>query len=272
MSEPALIVAYSELVTPADETVHASTTNGAFTNQPGGDAVEIVSNSASDTQDATVYGTTNGTDTLVKETITLDGTNVVTTTKTDWGDILGIELSAAAVGTITFREASGNATITTITATNTQKGVESIAVSSQSVGPSTPTIAAAQASTQVVGLVGYDEDDAEVLDAQALAGTTLTLMNSIFDRVTKFLNGDLASGDNVTVSKESASNLREGTCQGLHNAGTAGSIYVTYRHKGSSGERVEDIVYIGQGETVYGNFWRVRQVGTASGSAIHALY
>ena len=109
-------------------TTTTTTGNGvAFGNQPANDGVEIGSDSAADTtQTATVIGTTNGTDTVVVESIALTGTTFVSTVKTDWGVILAVKLSASCAGTVTFREASGNAAITTITTGNTAKGVETV--------------------------------------------------------------------------------------------------------------------------------------------------
>lgn len=95
----------------------------AFTNQPANDGVEVVSNNAGDTGKMTIWGTTHTTGALTYETITLNGTSVVSTTKTDWGNIYGVFLgdiygknTTVAVGTITVREASGDATITTVAA------------------------------------------------------------------------------------------------------------------------------------------------------------
>lgn len=95
----------------------------AFTNMPDGDAVEILSNSASDVNKITVFGTNKTTGLLKYETITMTGTNAVTTVETDWGNVYGLFLgdiygknSTVAVGTITVREASGNAEITTFSA------------------------------------------------------------------------------------------------------------------------------------------------------------
>jgi hypothetical protein len=94
-----------------------------FTNQPDGDGLEILSNSASDVGLCTIWGTDKTTGLLCVETITLTGTNAVSTIKTNWDDIKGIFLGdrygnniTAAVGTITFREASANGAVTTITA------------------------------------------------------------------------------------------------------------------------------------------------------------
>lgn len=101
-----------------------------FTNQPTNDGVEIVSDSASDVGKLTIFGTTTSTNALVYETITLNGTTPVSTVKTDWdkvygaflGDIYGQNI-VAAVGTITLREASGNLSITTLTAGAISKGM-----------------------------------------------------------------------------------------------------------------------------------------------------
>lgn len=101
-----------------------------FTNQPANDGVEVISNNAGDTGLLTIFGTTTGTGALVHETISLNGTTPVSTVKTNWGNILGAFLGdvtgqniTPAVGTITIREASANATITTLTANKISTGM-----------------------------------------------------------------------------------------------------------------------------------------------------
>lgn len=101
-----------------------------FTNQPDGDGVEIVSNSASDTGLITIFGTNKTTGALKYETVTLTGTTFVSTVELDWGNVMGAFLGniygqgiTPAVGTITLREASANATITTIATTKISKGM-----------------------------------------------------------------------------------------------------------------------------------------------------
>ena len=101
-----------------------------FTNQPDGDAVEILSDSASDTGLLTIFGTNKTTGALKYETVTLAGTDAVTTDEDDWDDIYGVLLGdingkniSPAVGTVTLREASGNAAITTITAAKISTGM-----------------------------------------------------------------------------------------------------------------------------------------------------
>jgi hypothetical protein len=95
----------------------------ALTNMPANDGVEIVSDSTSDTNLITIFGTKFGTNVLIYETIKMDGTTAVSTLELAWGNVYGFFLgdiygknSNVAVGTITVREASGNASIGTLTA------------------------------------------------------------------------------------------------------------------------------------------------------------
>lgn len=106
------------------------TAYSGFSNQPSGDAIEIVSNNAGDTGWITLWGSSNGKTDIVYEEIQLKGTTVVTTSKTDWGNLYGAFLGKvdgsnmkAAVGTITIREASADQTITTIATTKYSVGM-----------------------------------------------------------------------------------------------------------------------------------------------------
>lgn len=97
--------------------------SATFTNQPANDGVEVVSSNAGDTtQTLQICGTTSGGDErdVTCETITLNGTTQVSTVKTNWNNLLTAVLSATTTGNVTIREASGNATITTIAAGNTR--------------------------------------------------------------------------------------------------------------------------------------------------------
>lgn len=104
--------------------------HSGFTNQPAGDAVEILSNNAGDTGLVTVFGTNHTTGILKHETVKLAGTTVVSTSESNWGNIYGVFLGdiygkniTPAIGTITIREASGDLSITTISATKISKGM-----------------------------------------------------------------------------------------------------------------------------------------------------
>jgi hypothetical protein len=101
----------------------------ALANMPANDGVEIISDSASDVNLITVLGTKYGSNVLITETIKMTGTNAVSLVETAWNNVYGFFLgdvngkfSTVAVGTITVREASGNATIGTIVAGNRSTG------------------------------------------------------------------------------------------------------------------------------------------------------
>ncbi len=95
-----------------------------FTNQPTNDGWEAISSSAGDVAWLRVCGTITGTNlrNLACETIQLTGTSQIASVTTTYADIFTARIcttsacvaNSAAVGTVTLREASGNATITTI--------------------------------------------------------------------------------------------------------------------------------------------------------------
>ncbi|HPU62126.1 MAG TPA: hypothetical protein PK300_08350 [Bacillota bacterium] len=173
-------------------------TGAAFDNQPNNDGVEVISNNTADVQKCTIYGTTFNTEVVVAETITLNGTTQVATTKTDWGYILGVELSSPAVGTITIREASGNATIKTITATNTSTGVTDVATARQKCYGLPVRAVGSGTTTKVVGVVGTDAAGRTIYDSITLSGTTAVNGNVGFKKVTKLLHGDVEANRTVT--------------------------------------------------------------------------
>lgn len=186
----------------AGDVIDDDATAGNFGNQPANDGVELISDNVGDVQEATVWYTRNGAgDTVFSETVTLDGTTQVVMTHTDIQLVLGVELASVAIGTVTIREASGNQAITTITAGNTQAGVEDVDAANQRLGFNVaPTAVADGASTKQVGIIGTDEDGAALADSQALNGTTAVTFNDTFQTVTKVLVGDVATGTAVTFN------------------------------------------------------------------------
>lgn len=189
------------LSTALTSTTMLTTGNGlAFGNQPANDGVEVLSSSAADTtQTVTIIGTTTGTDAVVVETVTLNGTSVVSTTKTDWGQVLAVKLSASCAGTVTVREASADATITTITTGNTSKGVETVLTADQQAYNVIPQIVCSGTGTKQIGLKGTDSSGATIYDSQALTGATAVAVNTAFKRVTEVYTGDLESNRTVTL-------------------------------------------------------------------------
>ncbi len=182
--------------------IEAVATGGNFGNQPANDGVEVISDNAADTtQTFTIIGTTNGGNTVVVETGTLNGTTQVATTKADWGVILAVKLSAAAAGTVTVREASGNATITTIAAGSTSAGVTAVSpVADQDALDVPPTVVAAGASTKVVGIQYTEAFGTDVrYQAATLTGTTAVAFPYAANLVTEVYNGDVATATAITV-------------------------------------------------------------------------
>jgi len=171
----------------------------AFTNQPSNDGVEIVSDSTADTtQTATVIGTTTGTDTLVSEDVVLTGTTAVPTVKVDWGVILAVKLSASCAGTVTFREASGNATIVTLATTVLSAGVNT--ATNTTAFNKVLSAVASGATTKQIGWKGTNAAGTVIYDSQALAGTTAVLSNSVFQTLTEVYSGDIEASRTTTTS------------------------------------------------------------------------
>jgi hypothetical protein len=149
-----------------------ATAGDAFTNQPANDGIEIVSDSAADTtQTITLYGVITGAlTTLVTETLTITGTTQVVSSHTDWATLLGARLSAACAGTITIREASANAAITTIAPASLTAGIHA-GTSTQAYGL-VPRRDCSGASTATIGCKGVGIDGVVAYTAAALDGTT----------------------------------------------------------------------------------------------------
>jgi hypothetical protein len=98
-------------------------------NQPANDDVQVISDNAGDTQLITLFGVDNS-DKFQYHTVTLNGVTAVDSVlnpkwKTIYGAFLGDKygnISARATGTITIREKSVGAAITTIAATKLSTG------------------------------------------------------------------------------------------------------------------------------------------------------
>lgn len=185
----------------AGQEIHEAGVGAAFTNQPANDGVEVVSDDAGDTtQTFTVIGTTTGTDTVVVESKALNGTNAVSTTKTNWGVILAVKLDSVADGTVTFREASGNQTIVTLATTVLSAGVEEVDPATAQAYNVAPVAVADGASTKQIGIQGTNSAGTTIYDSQALDGTTPVIFNSAFKTVTEVYTGDVENTVVATIS------------------------------------------------------------------------
>lgn len=183
-----------------------ATAGGNFGNQPANDGIQIVSNSASDTtQTVTLIGVKNGAlTTIVTETLTLTGTAAVTSAITDWYYLLGVRLSASCAGTVTVREDSGDATITTITTGNLTAGIAT-ATSTNAYGL-IPRRDGSGATTAYIGAKGTGIDGAVLYVAAAMDGTTEGDFGTTpFATVTEWYIGAVASTVNVNCLTNEAS-------------------------------------------------------------------
>lgn len=233
-----------------------TTTTGvgaAFTNQPANDAIEILSDNALDiTQSVTLIGTTTATDTVVVEVLALDvldGTTPTVTTKVDWGVLMAAKLSGAALGTITIREASGDATITTIAPAALSAGVETVSAANQAAWNRTVLLNSDGATTKQLGLKGTNSSAAVIYDSQALSGTTVVLSNSAFATVTELYTGDLENTRTATQTATAGTKLdgkyvATGTTNGGidGNAATATALQTARTIGGTSFDGTANIV------------------------------
>lgn len=184
-----------------ETSTYTTAVGAAYANQPANDGVSVLSDSALDVgQVVTVIGTTTSTDTVIIEDLVLDGTNVVDSVKTDWGQILAVKISAACAGTVTIEESSGNADIKTFAAGTLSSGVNEVTSTEQDFNDALVRIVASGASTKQIGLKGTDTDGTVIYDSQALNGTTQVLSNSRFATITEVYTGDLAGTTTATIS------------------------------------------------------------------------
>lgn len=176
----------------------------AFTNQPSNDSVQIISSNAGDTtQTVTIIGTTTATNTVVVETIALNGTTPVTSVKVNWGLILAVKKSAVTLGTVTVRKTTGTATITAgLTAAVLSVGVNTVSGSNQPAWNRAVFALSDGATTKQIGLQGTDTTGAVIYDSKPLTGATPITSNSSFYTLTEIYTGDVEAARTETVQAD----------------------------------------------------------------------
>lgn len=206
-------------------TLIAATTGDAFTNQPNNDGVEIVSDSATDVGiTVTLYGNKHGAlTTEYIDTITLNGTTAVASAYTDWSAVHGVRLSGACAGTITIREASGNATITTIAAASLTAGIHAC-TETQAYGL-VPRRDGSAASTAYVTILGTGLDGVVTTSCGIMDGTTEgDLGTTPFSTVTEVMLGGVAVDCDVSLLSNEASDASVCIGIALQSTTVAGAI------------------------------------------------
>lgn len=209
----------------AQDSLLGASAGGNFGNQPAGDGIEIVSDAVGDTtQSVTIYGTITGTtDSVTSETVALNGTTAVSTVITTWQTIVGVRLSAACAGTITVREASGNATVTTIAAASLTAGIET-ALQAQAYGL-IPRHDASGATTAPIAIIGTGLDGSALSVVDAMNGATEEDHGTTpYATVTEIMIGAVASTVNVNILTNEASDASAYCGVALQTTAAAGLI------------------------------------------------
>lgn len=179
---------------PADFPL-ASAVQGAATDDftagilSGAEAIRIVSTGAGDTtQTVRIFGIAGGV--VVTETITANGTSTVDTVRTDWTEILAIEIGVGAFsGNLTISDASDNGIKTLTTPATGFYGTVATDDSDDSDGHSV-AITPVGANTAVVGVRGTGGDDAEKFELVTLLGAGVAVPTVTgFKTITELLIG-----------------------------------------------------------------------------------
>lgn len=156
--------------------VAENVTGAAFTNQPGGAAVEVVSDNANDTNvGIEIIGRVGGV--IHSEVVNTDSTDPVgtaaQTSRSDWDAILAIKAQGSRDGTIVVRLTGDTGDIATIASGAESAGVVDLTGSESSLYGSTPELVADGPSSAYVGVNGVLVSDG-IVETQAvqLDGTT----------------------------------------------------------------------------------------------------
>jgi len=166
-----------------------------------GNAIELSSADAGDTQVVRVYGMDNAaTPAAQTEEITLNGTTAVLGTAV-WSKIHGISIPTAPAGTVTAKNGAGGATVATLTPAALTKGLS--VCSDCPVGKGTLSVKASGASTDKVGVYGLSASGTLQYEVITLAGTTPVAGTSTWSRIDYVAMGAVATVT-VTVSGTAA--------------------------------------------------------------------
>lgn len=166
-----------------------------------GDVVSVVSSNAGDTtQTATVYGLTVA-GAVQTETLALNGTTPVPGTAT-WSKILGVALSAVALGTITVSAAT-EAVAAYVFDGSASRYAGFLPVDRVAVDGSTVSVVASGATTRTALVVGLNTAGAAQVEKFVLTGSTPVAGASTWREITGVCLGHVETTRTVTVSGDS---------------------------------------------------------------------
>lgn len=161
-----------------------------------GEAVRIVSSSASDTGTITIYGLDDDGD-AQSETLTMTGTSAVTGTAT-WSKILGASLSAAAVGTISVTNAAADLNVFSISPSDTVEGV--VPIDNVALKGTAVTVVADGVTVKPVVVFGFSASGAAQVEKFTLSSTTPVVGSLTWSRITGIAVGHVQTARTLTIS------------------------------------------------------------------------
>jgi hypothetical protein len=167
-------------------------------------AIEVVSSDVGDTtQTVTIYGLVGTTP--QRETVSLNGTAVVTTVRTDWTKVVGVLKSAATIGTVTVRDTVPN-TICTLAPATLTRGL--VLTTNTPVADDVFTVSIDTNAAVDVVIIGTSPAGAIIMERfDMTTGTTPVVGATDFRSITAMALGDVAGARTVTVACDAVSAL-----------------------------------------------------------------
>jgi len=164
-------------------------------------AVTVVSAEAADTtQQVVVYGL-DASDAAQSETLTLNGTTLVTGTKT-FSKVYGARVIGTTTGIVTVANTTPTTILTIAAGANTTKGLA--AGVAMYLSNSALSVVADGATTKILVVAGYSATGAAQLEKYTLTGTTTVVGSGNFSEITFIALGDVEAARTLTFSGESS--------------------------------------------------------------------
>ena len=184
-----------------------------------GETLTVVSSSSSDTdQYVTVYGLSSGS--LLVETIDLNGTTAQAVSSNTYNEILAMYIGdrygdyTTCAGTVTLKNATSGTTLVTISAGNSTAGIDDVTTANSYYTydrKAKLTIGSLEAVDVVIE--GYDYNGAiqrEIVTWAASNEAVVKETTNRYNRITRVINGDLASGNTIAISGIDTNDIRVG--------------------------------------------------------------
>ncbi len=180
---------------------HAGCSADKLASISSGGTISIVSSDAGDTQSVTIYGINDPAEEPVQETLTLNGTTVITGTVT-WREVHGVVIDSSAAGTVTVQDGAATALYQISTGSTSSGGVASFGTVSAlgSLVEATPD----GATSATLLVAGLDSSGSAVMEALSLTGTAdeSVATSTEFTRIDFVSLSEVAAGVTVDLTWE----------------------------------------------------------------------